>query len=197
MTPPIRTIKTLRRLRPVTDRGTGRHRGKPSPERPSPWTPPQAAATAAPRPPPFPRPPDTAPHDAPLPGRRRDEPPPCTPGTAKHQYPRHGSGRPGEQHRRPPPANRARRTHHRPAGAPEGHASHPRLHGGSGPGQRPPRRPRHEPHRRAADDRGRHPAPGRHHLRCVGFVSVRACQSRLSGRTVYLLVVSLWLGACH
>ncbi|MCX4429028.1 MULTISPECIES: hypothetical protein [Streptomyces] len=35
MTPPIRTIKTLRRLRPVTDRGTGRHRGKPSPERPS------------------------------------------------------------------------------------------------------------------------------------------------------------------
>ncbi len=35
MTLSIRTIRTLRRLRPVTDPGTGRHRGQPSPERPS------------------------------------------------------------------------------------------------------------------------------------------------------------------
>ncbi|MFD7445925.1 hypothetical protein [Streptomyces sp. NPDC059909] len=31
----IRTPKTLRRLRPVTDFGTGRHRGQPAFERPS------------------------------------------------------------------------------------------------------------------------------------------------------------------
>ncbi len=35
MTPPIRTIKSLRRLRPATNPGTGRHRGQPSLERPS------------------------------------------------------------------------------------------------------------------------------------------------------------------
>ncbi|WP_351228576.1 hypothetical protein [Streptomyces sp. NPDC002133] len=31
----IRTIRTLRRLRPVTDFGTGRHRGQPAVERPT------------------------------------------------------------------------------------------------------------------------------------------------------------------
>ncbi len=29
-------------------------------------------------------------------------------------------------------------------------------------------------------------------VRCVGFVSVRACQSRVSGRTVFLRVVGPW-----